>query len=151
MVAHRLNEPRFPEEVVESLRADPGLNDALRREAIRIAEAAVVHSRALEGTARIVVRQPGSPIPAYLLARRRAEVVCRLIPHEASYWTTLGLAQYRLGQDGESVASMTRAWNWTRGLVRMQIPQAWRFSPWPPIGCNGMSKPARRSSGSNRP
>jgi hypothetical protein len=42
-------------------------------------------------------------------APRQAEQACRLVPQDGAFLTTLGAAQYRLGNDREAVATLTLA------------------------------------------
>ncbi len=104
-----LLKPLFREEAIEALRHDPALDANLRREAIRIAQQVPEKPRQLDQAARKVVRRSDASHDLYLLALRRAEAACRLVPIEGAYRTTLGMAQYRLGRNQEAVDTLTAA------------------------------------------
>jgi WD40 repeat protein len=55
-----------------------------------------------------VARQPYLNAFQYRLALRQAETACRLAPKEESYWTVLGVAQYRAGRLQDARATFTR-------------------------------------------
>ncbi|MCI0465093.1 MAG: hypothetical protein L0Z62_49865, partial [Gemmataceae bacterium] len=56
-----------------------------------------------------LVRQPYLNAVQYGFALRQAETACRRAPEQGKYWTTLGVAQYRVGQYLEARATLTRA------------------------------------------
>jgi hypothetical protein len=63
----------------------------------------------LSHASREVVHRPDLEPAAYQRALRQAELACRLVPQDASFLTTLGAAQYRVGHDQEAVATLTLA------------------------------------------
>jgi WD40 repeat protein/tRNA A-37 threonylcarbamoyl transferase component Bud32 len=101
--------PLFRAEVLAHLRADPALSEPVRQEALALAERWVESPTALNRAGRAVACRPGADPAAYRLAAERAGIACRLMPFEGSYHTTLGMAQYRLGQYQEALATLTRA------------------------------------------
>jgi tetratricopeptide (TPR) repeat protein len=102
-------QPLLRPAVLERLRADPALSEPLRQQALALAESVPENPGSLDGASRTVVRQPGAAPAAYRLALRRAEAACRLIPQAGDLLTTLGMAQYRMGQYREAVATLTQA------------------------------------------
>ena len=57
----------------------------------------------LNAASRAVARRTHEKPAAYRLALRQAEAACRLEPNIGPYLTTLGMAQYQLGQYPETV------------------------------------------------
>jgi WD domain, G-beta repeat len=96
-------------EVLEHLRAEPTLIGPLRQQALALAESLPENPGRLDEASRAVVRLPGAAPAAYRLALRQAEAACRLIAHGGNLLTTLGMAQYRVGQYREAVATLTWA------------------------------------------
>ena len=54
-------------------------------------------------------RQPYLNAFQYRFALRQAEAACRLAPEQSKYRTTLGVAQYRVGQYQQALATLTQA------------------------------------------
>jgi hypothetical protein len=102
-------QPLLRPEVLERLRADSALSEPVRQRAIALAESMPEHAGRLDEASRTVVRQPGAAPAAYRLAFLQAEAACRLIPQAGSLLTTLGMAQYRVGQYREAVPTLTQA------------------------------------------
>jgi WD40 repeat protein len=99
----------FRSEVLERLRADQTLDPALRPHALKMAEQYAENAAALNRAAWKVVNKPGASAAAVRRALKRSEAACRLAPVDASYVTTQGVAQYRLGQYKEARATLWRA------------------------------------------
>jgi tetratricopeptide (TPR) repeat protein len=97
------------EEVIATLRADGSLSEAVRQRALGLAERLQENPAHLNNASWRVVRQPGQSLDAYRRALRQAEVACRLAPQNGNYLNTLGVAQYRLGQYQEALATLTRS------------------------------------------
>jgi hypothetical protein len=102
-------QPLLRPEVLERLRTDSALSEPVRQRAIALAESMPEHAGRLDAASRTVVFQPGAAPAAYRLAFVQAEAACRLIPQGGDFLTTLGIAQYRLGQYREAVATLTQA------------------------------------------
>ena len=102
-------QPLLRPEVLEHLRADSALSEPVRQQALALAKSVPEIPERLDGASRTVVRQPGAAPVAYRLALRQAEAACRLIPQAGSLLTTLGMAQYRVGEYPEAVATLTQA------------------------------------------
>jgi hypothetical protein len=103
------SKPLLRPEVRASLQADATLEEAVRREALDLADRYVEGAFMLNMASRDVVRRAGAAPAAYTLALRQAERACQLIPHEGSYHTTLGMALYRVGKYREALAALTKA------------------------------------------
>jgi WD40 repeat protein/serine/threonine protein kinase len=123
--AARLVEPLFAKpllrsEVLAALRADARLGEAVRQEALNLAEIFPEDAIALNTASWAVVRQPGADAATYQQALRLAETAGRLAPDNAAYLTTLGVAYYRVGKYPEALQTLTRSdqgnayWNWSR-------------------------------------
>jgi WD40 repeat protein/tRNA A-37 threonylcarbamoyl transferase component Bud32 len=99
-------------DVIQSLRGNPALNEALRQEALNRAEHYPQNPRALNQASWAVVRQPGAAADAYRHALLQAEEACELAPQNGnygSYLNTLGVAQYRVGQYETATETLTRS------------------------------------------
>ena len=81
----------------------------MRQEALALAERVVEGPTTFNQASRAVASRPGAAPAAYQRAEQQAETVCRLMPFEGSYQTTLGMAQYRLGKYQEALTTLTRA------------------------------------------
>src|SRR5262249_12985230 len=99
----------FRDEIVERIRADLTLDEAVRREAIELAEASGERAAHLNRAARAAVRDPRPDPAARDRALKQAETACRLVPYEPGFQTTLGMALYRAGRYDEASHAFTRA------------------------------------------
>jgi tetratricopeptide (TPR) repeat protein len=99
----------FRTEILDRLDADRTLGEAVRREAIELAEASVDRASTLNRASRAVVRDPRATPAACDRALRQAKTACRLVPYEPAYQTTLGMALYRVGQYDEATRAFSRA------------------------------------------
>jgi hypothetical protein len=102
-------EPLFRSEVLAHLRADRVLSEPVRQEALALAERWVEKPSTFNEASRAVASRPGAGFAGYRVALQRAEIACRLMPFEESYYTTLGMAEYRLGKYQEALTTLTRA------------------------------------------
>jgi WD40 repeat protein/serine/threonine protein kinase len=109
LVESLYNKAMFRSDVLESLRADPAPSEPVRREALALAEQIPENPNRLWEASWDVVRRPGAEPAAYRLALRQAEAARRLVPDDGTYLTTLGVAQYRVGEDLEAVAALEQA------------------------------------------
>jgi hypothetical protein len=109
MVGALFRKPLFRSEVLAQLRADPDLNEPVRKSALALAERWVENPTALNRFSRQAASRPDAEPAAYRLAMQRAEIACRLMPFEGAYHTTLGMAQYRLGMYQEALNTLTHA------------------------------------------
>jgi WD40 repeat protein len=95
------------DEVAEAVRAQPGLDSAVRAVALELARARDV-AAVLNDASWSVVREPGHDPAAYRRALRLAEAACGDMPDSGRLLNTLGVAQYRLGLYREALATLTR-------------------------------------------
>ena len=100
---------KFRPEVMENLRRDAKLSDAVRQRALAIAEQVPENPESLDEASRAVVRQPSAEPAAYRLALRQAEAACRLVPGDGDFLNTLGIAQYRLGLYEQAAGTLSLA------------------------------------------
>jgi WD40 repeat protein len=97
-------------DVVVALRQHPGITDSVRASALAFAKRRSDSPEALNNASWSVVCQPSAPpLTRYHQALSWAEAACRLQPENAFYFSTLGVAQYRVGKCAEAVASLTRS------------------------------------------
>jgi hypothetical protein len=96
-------------EVLANVRANTKLSEAVRREALALAERYIEDARVLIQNSRAVVRRPDEKPAPYRRALLAAETACRLAPYEEAYPVTLGLAQYRVGDFAAAAATLTQA------------------------------------------
>jgi WD40 repeat protein len=99
----------FQPEVLASLRGDSALGEPVRRRALALAGRLPEFPYSLNAASWSVVSRPGAEVAAYRRALRQAEQSCRLVPQDCAFLTTLGAAQYRVGNDSEAVATLMLA------------------------------------------
>jgi tetratricopeptide (TPR) repeat protein len=95
--------------VLAAIRAEPGLREAVRQEALTLAETFPENAEALNNASWHVVRQSGMEAAAYQRALRQAEAACRVAPDNFHYVNTLGVAYYRVGKYAEAVATLEKS------------------------------------------
>jgi WD40 repeat protein len=99
-----------PDEVRDAIRADPTLGDAVRAEALALAEQ--FHGNVPPDLKRAnwpVVVKPGEPDERYRLALRQAEAACRVEPDNWEYLNLFGIALYRVGEYQKALEMLTRS------------------------------------------
>jgi hypothetical protein len=99
----------FRPEVLTSLRGDSALGEPVRRRALELAGRIPEFPYSLNAASWSVVSRPDAEAAAYRRALQQAEHACRLVPQDNALLTTLGAAQYRVGNDIEAVATLTLA------------------------------------------
>jgi WD40 repeat protein len=95
--------------VVRHLRQDTALDEELRAEALARAESHVQDPEHLNHVSWLVVRSPKNSPESYARALLQAEEVCSLVPENGLALNTLGVAQYRVGNYSQAVATFTRS------------------------------------------
>jgi WD40 repeat protein len=91
--------PLLREEVMERLRADPGLSEPVRQAALGIAQRFPAgEPRLLNHVSWETVKTAGRTAAEYLRALRQAEAAVAMEPDNGDYLNTLSVAQYRVGQ-----------------------------------------------------
>jgi WD40 repeat protein/tRNA A-37 threonylcarbamoyl transferase component Bud32 len=96
-------------EVLECVRGDAGLSEALRREVVARAERWVQDPWALNEASWRVVVKPGATDAAYQRALRQAAEACRLREADGRLLNTHGVALYRVGDYKAAVEMLTRS------------------------------------------
>jgi tetratricopeptide (TPR) repeat protein len=96
-------------EVLAAIRADASLSEAVRQEALKLAETFPENAAALNDASWAVVHQPGADTAAYQRALRQAEAACLLFPNDANVVNTLGVAYYRVERYKEAVAALEKS------------------------------------------
>jgi WD40 repeat protein len=106
-------EPLLKEEMVERLRTDRTLGEELRQQALLLVGRYTEDPHRFYEASWAVVQKPGAAVDRYQKALGQAQTACRLAsaegPSYRRYVNTLGVAQYRAGQDAEALASLTKA------------------------------------------
>jgi tetratricopeptide (TPR) repeat protein len=103
------DKPLLRAEVLARIRADAGLSQPVRQEALELAETRPENAPRLNEASWIVVREPGAGAAAYQGALGQAEAACRLAPNDADYLCTLGVAYYRVGKYREAVTTLEKS------------------------------------------
>jgi WD40 repeat protein len=106
-------EPLPKEDIVERLRSDRTLNEALREQALALVERHHEDPYRFHEASWAVVQKPGAEAARYQTALRQAKLACDLAsvedPSHPQYVNTLGVAQYRVGKGVEALANLTKA------------------------------------------
>ena len=89
--------------------ADVGLSQAVRQEALAVAETFPEDAAMLDQASWVVVRQPCADAAAYQRALLQAQAACRAAPDIAGFINTLGVAYYRAGQYSEAIATLEKS------------------------------------------
>jgi WD40 repeat protein len=97
------------EDVLTSLRNAAALSEPVRSQALILAERHPVDAMRLNNASWSVAGRPDAEAAAYRLALRQAETACRSSPEDGVFLNTLGVAQYRVGQYRQAVATLTHA------------------------------------------
>jgi hypothetical protein len=115
-------------DVLDRLRGDATLDEALRQEALARAERYVQDPLVLARACWAVVGAPGAAPAAYRRALLQAEEACRLEPRTPGYRAALGAAQYRTGDYGGAL-EMLGEYDPLRGKRQggLQVPAALVF------------------------
>jgi WD40 repeat protein len=108
LVDFLFDKPLLKPEVIAQVRASKTIRDEVREQALVMAESWPENPERLRAATWEVVRQPGAPAERYRQALRWAEAAHRLNPDDYQCVTTLGVAQYRVGQYPEALATLTR-------------------------------------------
>lgn len=109
LVRALFDKPLLRTAVLESIRADRTLNEPVRQRAVALAEQGSPSADKLNAASWAIVRQTSASSEQNRQALCWAEEACRLDPKIGAYLTTLGAAQYRLGQLREALATLKRS------------------------------------------
>jgi tetratricopeptide (TPR) repeat protein len=104
--------------VLEIVRARARISDAVRQEALALAEdwQPDIDEDELNNASWATVRQPDAKPDQYKLALKQAEMICRIAPENGYYLNTLGVAQYRVGLYQNAIDTLLRADKINRGF-----------------------------------
>jgi WD40 repeat protein/serine/threonine protein kinase len=105
------------EEVLEFIRQDATISDAVRQQALTFADHYRPESYRLRAAAWAVVCRPDATVEACRRALHCAELAERQEPNRCEFLGALGAAQYRAGQYPQAVATLT--------TVADMRPQSW--------------------------
>ena len=99
------------DEVAAAVCWDPTIAEAVRQEALKLAEIPLETPNALmlNNASWAVVCRPSADSAAYQRALRQAEAACRLAPNDTNLLNTLGVARYRAGMYREAVAALEKS------------------------------------------
>jgi tetratricopeptide (TPR) repeat protein len=115
------------QEVLASLRGQPGLAEPLRRRALALAEGFREDATQLNNASWLVVCKPGAAAAQYQLALRQAQAACRIAPSQGVSLNTLGVALYRVGRYDEAVKTLLEADRFNAVAFGGPIPGDWAF------------------------
>jgi Flp pilus assembly protein TadD len=97
------------EDVLKSLRHNGALSELVRTQALMLARRYRANVDPLNNASWSVARLTHGGAAAYRLALRQAETACQLSPENGIFLRTLGVAQYRVGQNREAAATLLHA------------------------------------------
>jgi WD40 repeat protein/serine/threonine protein kinase len=109
LVEGLLARPLLRAEVLAQLQAHKGISEEVRRQALELAGRYQDDAGRFNRASRDVVRYRDAPPALCRKALARAQAACDLAPESGTCLTTLGVAQYRLGQYAEARATLSRA------------------------------------------
>jgi len=108
--------PLLKADVLAQLRANRGLREEVRQEALAVAERWQEDPRPLHAASWAVVRQASAAADQYRQALQWADAACQLEPANGRFATTRGGVQYRVGQYPEALQTLLRAEQLQPGL-----------------------------------
>jgi WD40 repeat protein len=109
LVSRLFDEQPLPDDVVEMIRRDESLSDAVRKRAIILAKRRRVDAQRLNNLAWRTALLPGKTSREYEQALRLIRAATRLEPENGMLANTLGAAEYRAGQYDQAIASLSRS------------------------------------------
>jgi tetratricopeptide (TPR) repeat protein len=99
----------FKGDILARLQADNSLDEPLRQVALTLADRYREQPGRFNQASLAVVQKPGAKEAEYRLALRWAEKVCEMLPDRCTGFHTLAIAQFRLGQHQEAIATVKKA------------------------------------------
>jgi len=103
--------PLFREDVADRIRRDGTVSDAVRQEALRMAEHFRTDHPRLRKASWAVVRRSGLAAEEYREALPWVEAESREHPDEGDHLVKLGIAQYRVGDYQKALATLQRVYD----------------------------------------
>jgi WD40 repeat protein len=104
-----ISQGRPRQDILEEIRNDKAINEQVRRDTLRFVEHFPENHHYMHWCSQVTVSRGDLPDTEYQLALRQAENACRADPASATYLTTLGMAQYRVGMFTVGLSTLTRA------------------------------------------
>jgi hypothetical protein len=101
--------PILKPDAIESARNNHVLSAEVRRKASALAERWRAEANALYEVSWAVVRKPDAGASAYRLALRQIAKAYRLAPDDRNALSTLGVAQYRVGQYSQALQTLAQS------------------------------------------
>ena len=95
-------------EVLERMKTETGITEPMRQQAMQLVQGGQENAGALNLRSMRIVLNPGRTADEYRDALKHAEVACR-IDDNAYFLTTLGVAQYRVGQYAQALQMLIRS------------------------------------------
>jgi tetratricopeptide (TPR) repeat protein len=114
-------------EVHAALAADAHLSQALRKEALTLADSFPENAPALNQACWEVLRRPGAAAAAYERALRQAEAAFNLQRDNPYYLNKVGAAQYRTGRYREALETLQKAELLNKKYFKQPLPVALAF------------------------
>jgi len=109
LVQSLFHRPLLKTEVMEKLRGDNAIREAVRQKALSLADRFKADPDVLNDASWDIVARPGANAAAYARALVLAAEACRLAPSNGLYLNTLGAAQYRVGAYKQALEILTRS------------------------------------------
>jgi dipeptidyl aminopeptidase/acylaminoacyl peptidase/Flp pilus assembly protein TadD len=109
LVGDRFDTLGLQAKVLAGLRKDPTLSAAERAFALQVARASREDHWRLNGAAWGTVKAEGRRAEAYALALKQAQAAVRGEPGNGEYWSTLGVAYYRLTEYAKALEVLTQS------------------------------------------
>jgi hypothetical protein len=96
-------------DILKEVATAPGLDEAVRQQALSMAKDYVETPENQHAAARRAVHVPDQDASVYALALERALTACSFARNDPVYRTTLGMAHFRLHQYPQALEALTRA------------------------------------------
>jgi uncharacterized protein with WD repeat len=122
MVANLFERMLLRADVLERLRALPGMSPSRRQEAISFAQTYPENPFALNARAWELVNLQGGEMSGYRKTLRYIEEACQLEPKNGLSLNTLGVAYYRLGNYEKALATLLRSNEINEAKIHDSIP-----------------------------
>lgn len=100
--------PMIKPDVLEAIRNDGTLSAEVRHKALVLAENGQEDFVRINQASWAVVAKPGADLTVYRRALADAEYICRLAPGTDTFFDTLAVAQYRVGQYQNALETLSR-------------------------------------------
>jgi WD40 repeat protein len=109
LVEDLFGRPLLKVEVLAQIEGHKGITEVVRRRALELCGRFHDEPERFDRASRNVVRYPAAPPALVRKALGWAQTACALAPDKGACLTALGIAQYRMGQYAEALATLGRA------------------------------------------